>query len=76
MNRVNVDLTNCYGIKKLGKQFDFSRTRVFAIYAPNGAMKSSLARTFQDVATGTASTDRIFPARASTRKIVDENGKE
>jgi hypothetical protein len=48
MNRVTIDLVNCYGIKKLKKQFDFSQDRVFAIYAPNGAMKSSLAQTFRD----------------------------
>ena len=44
MNRVSVELLNCYGIKKLKKQFDFSQDRVYAIYAPNGAMKSSLAQ--------------------------------
>ncbi|MGA3262692.1 MAG: hypothetical protein ABSC47_01450 [Terracidiphilus sp.] len=73
MNRVTVALQNCYGIKKLAQQFDFSQNRVFAIYAPNGAMKSSFAQTFQDVATGSLSTDRIFPTRASTRKITDEH---
>ncbi|MFI5086996.1 MAG: hypothetical protein ACHP7I_01255 [Terriglobales bacterium] len=76
MNRVGIELINCYGIKRLSKQFDFSQSRVYAIYAPNGAMKSSMAQTFQDVATGAASTDRIFPARTSTRKITDENGKD
>ncbi len=52
MDRVSVDLENCYGIKKLREQFDFSQERVYAIYAPNGAMKSSLASTFLDVANG------------------------
>lgn len=76
MNRVSVELVNCYGIKKLKKQFDFSKDRVYAVYAPNGAMKSSLAQTFRDVATGAASMDRIFPSRKPTRKITDENGKD
>jgi hypothetical protein len=76
MNQVSVDLTNCYGIKKLKKQFDFSQSRVYVLYAPNGAMKSCLAQTFQDVASGIPSVDRIFPARPSTRSITDENGKE
>src|ERR1700691_1995862 len=76
MDRVSVDLVNCYGIKKLKKQFDFSQDRVYAIYAPNGAMKSSLAQTFRDVATGATSMDRIFPARKPTRKSTDETGKE
>jgi hypothetical protein len=76
MKRLIVELDNCYGIKKLAKQFDFSKGRAFAIYAPNGVMKSSLAQTFLDVATGAGSTDRIFPARETKRKITDENGKE
>lgn len=74
MNKLNVDLENCYGIKKLQKQFDFSKQSAYAIYAPNGAMKSSLAQTFKDVADAKASKDRIFPSRVSNRKITDENG--
>ncbi|MGI0016722.1 MAG: hypothetical protein ACREBU_25135 [Nitrososphaera sp.] len=71
---MSVDLENCYGIKRLRIDFDFSEERAYAIYAPNGAMKSSLAQTFQDVANAVLSTDRIFPTRASSRKITDENG--
>lgn len=73
MKKLNVDLENCYGIKKLQKQFDFSQKKVYAIYAPNGAMKSSLAQTFKDVADANASRDRIFPARVCNRNIKDEN---
>ena len=76
MNKLNVDLENCYGIKKLQAQFDFSQHKTYAIYAPNGAMKSCLAQTFNDVADATASKDRIFPARKSSRQITDENGAE
>lgn len=74
MNKLNVDLENCYGIKKLQAQFDFSQHKAYAIYAPNSAMKSSLAQTFKDVADATASKDRIFPARVCSRNITDENG--
>jgi energy-coupling factor transporter ATP-binding protein EcfA2 len=74
MKKVGIALENCYGIKKLDYQFDFSSESVYAIYAPNGSMKSSLAQTFKDIAEGTASKDRIFPARVSVRKITDENG--
>ena len=76
MNKLNVDLENCYGIKQLRTQFDFSRNKAYAIYAANGAMKSSLAQTFKDVADATASRDRIFPARVSNRSITDENGAD
>jgi hypothetical protein len=74
MNKLNIDIENCYGIKKLQTQFDFSQKKAYAIYAANGAMKSSLAQTFKDVADATASKDRIFPARVCNRKITDENG--
>jgi hypothetical protein len=72
MKTLKIDLENCYGIRKLKKDFDFSRQRVFAIYAPNGAMKTSLARTFMDVKEGVSSKDRIFAGRQSVRKITDE----
>ena len=74
MNKLSIDLENCYGIKKLQTQFDFSQQKAYLIYAPNGAMKSSLAQTFKDVAEATTSKDRIFPARVCSRKITDENG--
>jgi hypothetical protein len=74
MNKLNIDLKNCYGIKKLQTELDFSQHKAYAIYAANGAMKTSLAQTFNDVADATASKDRIFPTRVSNRKITDENG--
>ncbi|MBN1687572.1 MAG: phage infection protein [Candidatus Omnitrophica bacterium] len=73
MNKLNIDVENCYGIKKLQDQFDFSQHKAYAIYAPNGSMKTSLAQTFKDIADATASKDRIFPDRVCTRKITDEN---
>lgn len=76
MKTVTIDLENCYGIRKLQTTFDFSKTKACAIYAPNGSMKTSLAQTFQDIADGVASKDRIFPARASQRVIRDETGTD
>src|SRR5271163_4860383 len=76
MKKLHIDLINCYGIKKLEADFDFTQHKVFAVYAPNGVMKSSLAHTFKDLADGTASKDVIFPTRVSSRTIVDETGSE
>ncbi|MGH6818774.1 MAG: phage infection protein [Methylovirgula sp.] len=76
MDRVKLDLENCYGIKNLNKELDFYKTRAYAIYAPNGVMKSSLAQTFQDAAAKKASSDRIFPTRKTSRKITDEKGAD
>lgn len=76
MKQISLTLENCYGIKRLEYQFDFSAESVYAIYAPNGSMKSSLAQTFKDVTEGVPSKDRIFPARVSVRKITDEKNKD
>lgn len=76
MERVKIDLKNCYGIKSLQREFNFKETRAFALYAPNGVMKSSLAKTFQDAANETDSKDRIFATRKTTRSIIDEAGNE
>ncbi|HEV8327626.1 MAG TPA: hypothetical protein VGQ08_09085 [Nitrospiraceae bacterium] len=73
MKQLKIDLENCYGIKKMQYQFDFSSGKAYAIYAPNGSMKSSLAQTFQDITDGNISKDRIFPSRVTKRSITDES---
>lgn len=47
-----------------------------AIYAPNGTMKSSFARTFLDYSRGQDSSDHVFPERETRRGILDETGNE
>lgn len=74
MKTLTINLENCYGIRKLDEKLDFSTAKAIAIYAPNGSMKTSLAQTFQDIADGQLSKDRIFPARVCTRVVQDENG--
>jgi hypothetical protein len=76
MKTLHLDLRNCYGIKNLEADFDFAEHKAYAIYAPNGAMKSSLAHTFKDLADGLPSRDVIFPTRVSSRTIADETGVE
>lgn len=73
MNKLKLQLEHCYGIRKLDVVLEFSGASAIAIYAPNGAMKSSLANTFQDIADGKQSRDRIFPNRATARVVQDEN---
>lgn len=75
---LKINLENCYGIRKLEHIFDLGkyegRGGSFSIYAPNGVMKSSLARTFDDYANERDSKDLIFPSRETTREITwDEN---
>lgn len=76
MNRLDIKLENCYGIKKLETSFDFSEEHSFLIYAPNGAMKTSFANTFSDLENNIPSKDRIFPSRTPKREIKTETGQD
>lgn len=76
MQELKVQLRNCYGIKKLDTEFDYSARNVYVIYAPNGSMKTSFAKTFDDFSKGVESRDLMFSARESVREIKDENDAE
>lgn len=77
ISKVILDFENCYGIKALCHEFDFSGShRAYAIYAPNGAMKTSFAQTFRDFSSGQTSGDRIYPDRPSKRVIQDSSGTD
>lgn len=75
MDKVSIDLTNCYGINKLQHTFDFAKRKVYAIYAPNGCMKTSLARTFMDIATGGEPKDRFYADRLTKWTITGDDDK-
>lgn len=76
MKLLKVDLANCHGIRHLTATIDFNAGNAAAIYAPNGTMKTSFARTFRDLSEGRDSRDNMFPARETTREITDETGSE
>ena len=74
MEKLKIDITHCYGIHRLQADLNFEKSAAIAIYAPNGVMKSSLAKTFQDIASGENSGDRIFKDRSSVRNISHDAG--
>ncbi len=76
MNKLNIKLENCYGIKELAYNFDFTVKSTYSIYAPNGIMKTSFANTFMDLSNDVKSTDLIFKERKTERIINDENNAE
>lgn len=76
MNKLNIELENCYGIKKLEYTFDFTGKSTYSIYAPNGIMKTSFANTFMDLSNGVEPKDLIFKERKSKGIINDENNAE
>ena len=62
MNKLNIELTNCFGIDSLNHEFDFGKGNTFSIYARNGLMKTSFAKTFQLIQQGKKEniSDAIF----------------
>ncbi len=72
-----IDLKNCYGINHLCYDFEFKDDNsLFAIYAPNGIMKTSFAKTCSDFTAGNESKDQIHPSKVTARKLVNENAIE
>ncbi|MDC7719096.1 hypothetical protein PQU95_17990 [Vogesella sp. DC21W] len=76
--KLGLDLENCYGINKLVKELDFTRidgiNGVCSLYAPNGTLKTSLAKTLKDIEEGRQSKDIIFRERA-TKRLVTLDGQ-
>lgn len=73
MNKISIQLSNCYGIGLLQCGFDFTNADAYSLYAPNGFLKTSLSKTFLDLSNNKDSTDLIHPDRETTRKIRGEN---
>ena len=64
MNKLKLDLKSCYGIGELKHTLNFENTinnrNVSIIYAPNGTMKSSLAKVFKNYHDGKIEDRNIF----------------
>ena len=76
-NILEVNLENCYGIKKLKHEFSFKNSqneeaKINIIYAKNGLMKTSLAKTFLDLQNAKKSNDLIYEDRINKRTIKFE----
>ncbi len=78
MKQLNIDLENCFGIGKLNHQFDFEKSNTHLVYAPNGTMKTSFAKTFELVSKDDPSNkpcDRIYKSRVSNYEILKEDSE-
>ena len=76
MDKISVMFKNCYGIRRMEAEFDFSKKSGQIIYAPNGSMKSSFAATFKDHSAEKESKDRIYDGRKAERSITDQDGNQ
>lgn len=70
MDKLKIDLKNCYGIQSLEHEFDFtaSKGKTNTIYAPNGLMKTSFSKTFENLANGQRPKEERYN-RPSTHEV-------
>lgn len=77
IDSLHIDLKNCHGIRRMDKLLSFSKHgRHAAIYASNGTMKSSLAKTLRDVSRGEKPRDHIYTHRTSSCNITTGGGEK
>lgn len=76
MYKIKIKFQHCYGIKKLEKEFDFSSSSTFAIYASNGIMKTSFAKTFKNISDGDRPKDIVFPERETICDIKKDDSQD
>lgn len=79
MNKLSVELDNCYGIKYFKHEFDFSNKNACLIYAPNGTMKTSFTKTFNQISLEKKPLDQltgkngIFDIKVDGNNISSKN---
>lgn len=47
IQKLNIEFKNCFGIKNFVHEFSFANGHVHLLYAPNGSMKTSFAKTMK-----------------------------
>lgn len=77
LDKLTIDFNNCYGIQTLEHEFVFEpgkkkKPRAFAIYAPNGTMKTSFSRTFENLSKGELPKEERYN-RTSTGVVKADN---
>lgn len=81
IQKVEINFEHCYGIHRLCSDFDFSKSNMQLIYAPNGTMKTSFAKTFKDMSDPRGKTkphDQLDKTLHPTYEVMvkDDNGNE
>lgn len=69
MNTLKINLEHCFGIVKLSQKLNFAGENVALIYAPNGLMKTSFAKTIQLYGQGKA--DKVKDVIADIDGIIE-----
>ena len=81
MDSLFIKLTNCHGINKFSHEFHFTKkgtknTNISLIYAPNGTMKTSLAKTLRDIGNGVEPRNLISNENPEYQIRITENNEQ
>jgi len=60
MKSLTVRLKNCYGISEFNEDFSFDKSNANLIYAANGTMKTSFAKTFSQISLKREPEEKLF----------------
>lgn len=71
MKNVSIDFQNCFGIKKLSYQFNFEKNSNYILYASNGMMKTSFAKTFKALSNKKKPSDEVHERKTICDVKVD-----
>jgi len=73
MNKLSIKLDHCFGIKHMEHEFNFEQGNVITVYARNGLMKTSFAKTMKKMQNGKTNEirDEIFSVGGSASVIAD-----
>lgn len=72
MKKLSIKLKNCYGIRAFDEQLNFEKSNVNVIYAANGVMKTSLAKTFSRISSGSEPEEKLFGRKPEYEIKIDD----
>lgn len=73
MQKLKISFKNCFGISNFEHEFDFANENFVLIYAPNGMMKSSFAKTFDCIAKKQQPYDRVYTNRVTECTVLSDS---
>ena len=75
--KYKIIMSNCCGIPALEHEFSFEINNMpIAIYAPNGLMKTSFARSFKDIYSKQTPKDIVYLERQTNFQLLDQDDAE
>ena len=81
MDSIFIKFENCHGINKFSHEFHFKKkggknTNISLIYAPNGTMKTSFAKTLRDIGNGVEPRNLITNENPEYEIRIEENNQK